>query len=254
MLDACPVPGPHGWGFISGGIGGNDWGAVGAGAGSVDEMDEVMADNPDVMLAQVTAYVNALNGAVNAAMNGASGSSGGDTNGQQNRANVQNQPQQSQTQVGCAYMYICAPQGQVVDPTTLVAADPNAPASFSIVNSGPDAPANMGLYTRYNYQLNNSTGQSLTGPGYSASEFVSPNVPINSNGFLIPLDNGLVTDNVGFSIPPTSPQNSVSTQTFIVLYQGQFYSLSTVFQHQSIATPNSNGCCNISNSVTVIVP
>ncbi|MGC1729202.1 MAG: hypothetical protein WA747_07450, partial [Steroidobacteraceae bacterium] len=70
-IDACPVPGPHGWGFISGGIGGNDWGAVGAGAGSVDEMDEVMADNPTVQSADFDSAVeSALDGAASTANNG----------------------------------------------------------------------------------------------------------------------------------------------------------------------------------------
>ncbi|MGC1728433.1 MAG: hypothetical protein WA747_03520, partial [Steroidobacteraceae bacterium] len=65
-VDACPVPGPHGWGFISGGIGGNDWGGVGAGAGSEDEMDDVMADNPAVISAELTDFVNGLNAEVDA--------------------------------------------------------------------------------------------------------------------------------------------------------------------------------------------
>jgi hypothetical protein len=130
-----------------------------------------------------------------------------------------------------------------------VAVDPNVPASFSIAGS-----VDLGFYSIYTYQLNNANGTPLTGPGYSAAEYISPaDTSINANGIYMPLNNGQLSDRVGFVNPPTVPANIVTTQTFTALYQGYFYDLSTVFQHQNISSYGSPYYI-VTNTVTVINP
>ena len=112
----------------------------------------------------------------------------------------------------------------------------------------------LGFYSIYTYQLNNANGTPLTGPGYSAAEYISPaDTSINANGVYMPLNEGQLSDRVGFVNPPTAPANIVTTQTFTALYQGYFYDLSTVFQHQNISSYGSPYYI-VTNSVTVINP
>ena len=121
-----------------------------------------------------------------------------------------------------------------------------SPHSFKILN---DKTRNMGSYSFFYYQLLDENGNYLTGPGYSVEEDVEPATGINTNHQFIPMANGVAMDNVGWNTAPQQDYTTVRTQTFVVQYQNQNYSLTSEFQH---VNQSVNG--NITNTVTVLKP
>jgi hypothetical protein len=93
-------------------------------------------------------------------------------------------------------------------------------------------------------------GNALTGSGYSVEENIQPNVGITSNYQFVAMNNGVATDHLGWSNGYSPADNDiVTTQTFVVAYQGAFYVLSTTFQHENLSVQGI-----VSNYVSVITP
>lgn len=130
-----------------------------------------------------------------------------------------------------------------VDPLGLV-----CPPSRVVVLYGKTI--NMGSFSIFSYQLEDAYGDVLDGPGYTLEEDAVSQVPINtSNNLFVPVVDGQVEDIVGWEPPnlPTQNADVVASQSFIVQYQGQQYTLTTVLQHENQYT---NGVYN--NTVTVV--
>jgi hypothetical protein len=121
------------------------------------------------------------------------------------------------------------------------------PAKFVIVKT-----LNEGTFSYYFYQLEGSRGVAITGSGYSWKEHITPDITINGNHLpFVPMTKGVAIDVVGW-VPPVKPPriaDYITTQTFVVRYQGVDYHLTSEFRHENKAY---NGL--ITNTVTVIKP
>jgi len=113
-------------------------------------------------------------------------------------------------------------------------------------NNRPDIPAGLGIdpsntknyghFDVYHYQLQNASGQAVTGSGYEAMEFVEPSSCANctSNGLWEEIEGTEIPDYVGTRDPvgPGDTASMVQFQTFSIRYQGVIYDLPNELVHR----------------------
>ncbi len=107
----------------------------------------------------------------------------------------------------------------------LDSANHGAPAKFTI-----DSDHDNGSLDQFKYQLRDTDGNALAGPGYKAAEIVTPDIKgQNANWDYRDLDHGVYTDNVGFDgygpIPITAVKSDY-IQWLSVTYKGECYPIS----------------------------
>jgi hypothetical protein len=126
--------------------------------------------------------------------------------------------------------------------------DSDVPAGISVIGKGPSQLINVSTFS---YQINNASGDPVTGSAYYAAEKID--AATNTNGQYFAAPNGVITDYVGLNsvVPPEYyGSTAIQTQTYSVLYGGYFYSLPTVLQHSEYVSASGI----VTNSVTVISP
>jgi hypothetical protein len=132
-----------------------------------------------------------------------------------------------------------------------ISVDPGVPASISIIGSTPYG--QLPYVSAYSYQINNQFGAPVTGSAYYAAELAT-GPAYNTNGQYLSAPNGVIKDYVGLTVTAVPPDyygtSTTQTQTYSALYDGYFYAIPTVLQHN--ISVSSSG--NVSISVTIISP
>jgi hypothetical protein len=106
------------------------------------------------------------------------------------------------------------------------------PSQLAIIDS-----QDKGSFTDYYYQLQDSSGNPITGLNIISEQVNS--VGQNSNGVYVAGNNGVFLDAVGFQqnghqYIPSSNFSYTTLQTFSVQYAGTYFTLTSEFAHNNV--------------------